>query len=170
MLKKTEAGLEPNDPVKEFIACANRAMKKFRRLKCRTCGHLMYTHKGGGINLHNYYSCINPTCPEHNHPVYLSYCFKCKTGLIDSRDSARCPNGWYICPRCQSCCDDSLYERQAQRYTLQKKPVPFRVSSKLGQGHNDKGIHFCHICGNLLIVNGNQFTCEKCGKVYNANT
>lgn len=170
MLKKTEAGLEPNDPVKEFIACANRAMKKFRRLKCRTCGHLMYTHKGGGINLHNYYSCINPTCPEHNHPVYLSYCFKCKTGLIDSRDSAICPNGWYICPSCQSCCDDSLYERQAQRYTLQKKPVPFRVSSKLGQGHNDKGMFFCHQCGTQLqyfrAAGIQRWGCPQCNVEY----
>ena len=169
-LRKTEAGYEPDETIVEFVACANRAMKKFRRLKCRTCGHLMYTHKGGGINLYNYYSCINPTCPEYNHPVYLSYCFKCKTGLIDSRDSARCPNGWYICPDCQSCCDDNLYERQAQRYTLQKKPVPFRVSSKLGQGHNDKGIYFCHVCGNLLIAYGDQFKCEKCGMEYNENT
>lgn len=150
-LRKTEAGYEPDETITDFIACANRAMKKFRRLKCRNCGHLMYTHKGsGGINLHNYYSCINPTCPEYNQPVYLSYCFKCKTGLIDSRDSAKCPNGWYICPSCLSCCDDDLYDRQAQRYTLQNKPVPIRVLSKLGQGHNDKGIYYCHKCGTQL--------------------
>jgi hypothetical protein len=147
-LKETEAGFEPDNAIIEFIACVNRAMKKFKRLRCRSCGHLMYTDKSSGYNRYNYYSCINPTCSEYNHPVYLSYCFNCKKGLIDSRDSARCPNGWYICPTCLSCCTDEQYERQAQRYILQNRPVPSRISEMLGQGHNDKGLYYCPTCGN----------------------
>ena len=149
-LRETSGGNEPDKAVTDFIACANRVMKKFRRLKCRSCGHLMYTFKSYGFNLHNYYSCINPTCKEYENPVYLSYCYKCKKGLIDSRDSKQCPNGWYICPTCLSCCDDAQYERQAQRYILEKHPIPERIREKLGHGHNDKGEYFCPQCGNPI--------------------
>ena len=112
----------------------------------------MYTDKSSGYNRYNYYSCINPTCSEYNKPIYLSYCFKCKKGLIDSRDSKQCPNGWYICPTCLSCCDDAQYERQAQRYILAKKPIPERIREKLGHGHNDKGEFFCPQCGNPVEI------------------
>lgn len=166
MLREVEAGLEPDEPIKEFIACVNRVMKKFRRLKCRNCGHLMYTDKSSGYNRYNYYSCINPTCAEYNHAVYLSYCYKCKKGLIDSRDSAQCPNGWYICPDCHACCDDALYDRQAQRYILSHRPLPRRVEGKLGQGHNDKGMFFCHQCGTQLQYFGpdgmQKWGCPQC--------
>jgi len=169
-LHLTEGGYEPDPIVTEFIAVANRVLKKFKRLKCRNCGHLMFTDWSSGYNRYNYYSCINPTCPEHGNPVYLSNCFKCKTGLIDSRDSAKCPNGWYICPTCHSCCDDAQYDRQAQRYIVSKKPVPQRVLDMLGKGHNDKGIYFCHICGSeleLVPERGNGIMgCPKCKKIF----
>lgn len=161
-LKATEAGYEPEETVREFIACANRAMKKFKRLKCRNCGHLLYTDRSSGYNRYNYYSCINHTCPEYNHAIYLSYCFKCKKGLIDSRDSAKCPNGWYICPDCNSCCDDAQYERQAQRYILQNRQIPYRVTSMRGHGHNDKGQYFCHKCGKPMIYEENSYKCNNC--------
>lgn len=96
----TPGGYEPDNVVRVFIAVANKAMQKFKRLKCRGCGHLMFTDKSGRFNRHNYYSCINPNCPEAHIPVYLNYCYKCKKALIDSRDTKQCPNGWYICPTC----------------------------------------------------------------------
>ncbi len=169
-LHLTEGGYEPDPIVTEFIAVANRVLKKFKRLKCRDCGHLMFTDWTSGYNRYNYYSCINPTCPEYGSPVYLSNCFKCKTGLIDSRDSAKCPNGWYICPNCHSCCDDAQYERQAQRYIVTKKPVPQRILDMIGKGHNDKGIYFCHLCGSeleLVPERGNGIMgCPKCKKIF----
>lgn len=59
----TPGGYEPDNVVRVFIAVANKAMQKFKRLKCRGCGHLMFTDKSGRFNRHNYYSCINPNCP-----------------------------------------------------------------------------------------------------------
>lgn len=103
-LHMTPGGYEPDNVVRVFIAVANKSMQKFKRLKCRGCGHLMFTDKSGRFNRHNYYSCINPNCPEAHIPVYLNYCYKCKKGLIDSRDTKQCPNGWYICPTCLACC------------------------------------------------------------------
>lgn len=146
-LHMTLGGYEPDNVVREFIAITNKVMQKYKRLKCRGCGHLMFTDKSGGFNRHNYYSCINPNCPEARIPVYLNYCFKCKKGLIDSRDSKRCPNGWYICPTCLACCDDEQYERQAQRFRIINRPVPERIARMLGLGHNDKGKYFCPDCG-----------------------
>lgn len=105
-LHMTPGGYEPDNVVRVFIAVANKSMQKFKRLKCRGCGHLMFTDKSGRFNRHNYYSCINPNCPEAHIPVYLNYCYKCKKGLIDSRDTKQCPNGWYICPTCLACCDN----------------------------------------------------------------
>lgn len=141
-LHMTPGGYEPDNVVRGFIAVTNKAMQKFKRLKCRGCGHLMLTDKSSGFNRHNYYSCINPNCPEVRIPVYLNYCYKCKKGLIDSRDTKQCPNNWYICPTCLACCDDEQYERQAQRYRIINRPVPERIARMLGHGHNDKGEYF----------------------------
>lgn len=152
----TAAGNEPDDIIRNFIAVVNKAMQKFRRLKCRSCGHLMFARPDSGFNRYNYFSCVNPNCSEVNKTVYLNYCYKCKKGLIDSRDTKQCPNGWYICPTCLSCCDDSQYERQAQRYMLLNRPVPYRIQKMLGHGHNDKGMYFCPICGNIVDKSENE--------------
>ena len=50
----TPGGYEPDNVVRVFIAVANKAMQKFKRLKCRGCGHLMFTDKSGRFNRHNY--------------------------------------------------------------------------------------------------------------------
>ena len=172
-IKSTEAGYEPDDAVKKFIGCANKVTKEFRRLKCKNCGHLLYTARRSLHGIYNYFSCVNPTCPERNNPIYLSYCYKCKKGLIDSRDSVQCPNGRYICPTCHSCCDDEQYESQARRYISQNRIVPAYIESKRGHGHNDKGIYFCHICGTELQMfgeSGNEkWGCPQCQNEYKRN-
>lgn len=174
-LHMTPGGYEPDNVVRVFIAVANKAMQKFKRLKCRGCGHLLFTDKSSGFNRHNYYSCINPNCPEVRIPVYLNYCYKCKKGLIDSRDTKRCPNGWYICPTCLACCNDEQYERQAQRYRILNRPVPERIARMLGHGHNDKGEYFCPECGGPIeIVMYERYGekrrgCPRCHKFFDDN-
>jgi hypothetical protein len=103
VLEKKEAGYEPKPIVRQFIAVTNKVLKMFNRLKCTSCGHLLFSQKGIGFNRYNYFKCENPQCDMYWKDVYLSYCYSCKTGLIDSRDTARCPNGWFICPSCLSC-------------------------------------------------------------------
>ena len=151
-LHKKDAGYEPDDAVRTFIAIVNKVMQKFKRLKCRGCGHLMFANKSRGFNRYNYFSCVNPLCPEHGKSIYLNYCFKCKRGLIDSRDTKRCPNNWYICPDCLACCDDSMYARQVQLYILANKPVPDKLNAMLGHGHNDKNMFFCPDCGCQILI------------------
>lgn len=152
MLHKKDAGYEPDDAVRTFIAIANKVMQKFKRLKCRGCGHLMFANKSRGFNRYNYFSCVNPLCPKNGKSIYLNYCFKCKRGLIDSRDTKRCPNNWYICPDCLSCCDDNMYARQVQLYILANKPVPDKLNAMLGHGHNDKNMFFCPDCSSQLLI------------------
>jgi hypothetical protein len=149
-LKETEAGYEPDEVVRRYIAICNKVLQKFRRLKCRACGHLLFSEKTFGFNRYNYYGCANPGCIEYKKPVYLNFCFSCKSGLIDSRDSKQCPNGWYICPSCLACCNDEQYERQAQRYELSGRPIPPRIQRMLGHGHNNQGIYYCFKCGNQM--------------------
>lgn len=167
-LHETEAGYEPDSVVWQFIAITNKVAQKFKRLKCRSCGHMLFSsYRVTGFNRINYYGCLNPTCQDRGKLVYLNFCFHCKKGLIDSRDSKQCPNGWYICPSCLSCCDDAQYERQAQRYVLSGRPVPEGVESKRGQGHNDKDIYFCPQCGSQIEIikdeNGSFYKgCRNC--------
>lgn len=151
-LKYTECGYEPDEVIRRFIAITNKVMQKFRRLKCRACGHMLFSGETIGFNRYNYYGCANPNCAEYRQPVYLNYCYHCKKGLIDSRDSKRCPNGWYICPTCLSCCDDAQYERLAQKYVLDGKQIPQRIKENLGHGHNDKGIYYCPQCGGPIEI------------------
>lgn len=152
MLKETEAGYEPYEPIRQFIKTSNNVIQTFHRLKCRECGHLLFPGKSLGFNSYNRYGCYNPGCKEYKKLIYLNYCYNCKTGLIDSRDSKQCPNGWYICPTCLACCNDSQYERQAQKYQLNGQPIPSRIKMKMGQGHNDKGFLYCYKCGSQLTV------------------
>lgn len=171
-LHMTPGGYEPDNVVRVFIAVTNKAMQKFKRLKCRGCGHLLFTDKSSGFNRHNYYSCINPNCPEVRIPIYLNYCYKCKKGLIDSRDTKQCPNGWYICPTCLACCNDEQYERQAQKYRILNRPVPERIARMLGHGHNDKGEYFCPDCGGPIgffmdeHYGEERRGCPRCHKVF----
>ena len=166
-LHTTTAGYEPDPIVRKFIAIVNRAVQKFNRLKCRTCGHLMFTDESSGFNRYNYYSCVNSNCSEAWKPVYLNYCYKCKKGFIDSRDTKQCPNGWYICPTCLACCDDAQYKRLAQRYILSNRPVPDRIQKKMGHGHNNKGYFFCPDCGTRLkLYEKDYFICPFCKKSF----
>ena len=153
-IHQTEAGNEPDDVVRQLVAVSNKVLQKFRRLKCRGCGHMMFTAKGrnGAFNNHNFYACANPNCTEYNKEVYLNHCFHCKKGLIDSRDHKKCPNGWHICPTCLSCCDNALFERLAQRYIVSNRPVPAGIQRLRGQGHADAGLRYCPHCGSQIDV------------------
>lgn len=171
-LHKTVGGYEPDSSLRQFIALTNKVKQKFNRLKCRSCGHMMFSYKNSVFNRYNYYACVNPTCSEVSKPVYLNFCYSCKKGLIDSRDTKRCPNGWYICPTCLSCCNDEQYERLAQRYIVINRSVPKWIESRRGHGHNDKGKYFCPKCGGLMIKGKDEYgkpchICTKCHTHYN---
>lgn len=151
----TSAGYEPNVTFRKFSALINRVYTIFKRLKCKECDSLMFPVKGTTFNLHNYYACNNQLCSLNHKSTYLNYCYNCKRGLIDSRDTKQCPNGWYICPSCLSCCKDKLIEKVIGKYKITHRPVPQSLLSQRNKGHNDKNQFFCPRCGTELIENRN---------------
>lgn len=161
-LQKSLAGYSADETIRKFIGTINKGLRKFQRLKCRSCGHLLFPCENGKFGRQHYFSCLNPACTESGKNIYINYCYKCKKSIIDSRDTKQCPNGWYVCKDCLSCCDDALYERQAQKYILIEEPIPYRIRRKLRCGHNDKNQFFCPKCGSLLIENDHVYSCPNC--------
>lgn len=169
---KTNGGNEASELIRNFIGMVNQASTLFKRLKCRECNHILFPKSGASFNRYNNFECRVPTCGEKWKRIYLSQCHHCKSGLIDSRDSAQCPNGWYICPKCLSCCDDAVYERMANKYVLKHLPIPPGISTRLGHGHNDKNKYFCPKCGGEIKTVRDEHTdkiakvCQVCRAVF----
>jgi hypothetical protein len=88
-------------------------------------------------------------CAEYKKEVYLSQCNSCKRGLIDSRDSKKCENGWVICPVCLSCCNDDLFDSLIAKHR-RNGYVPPRLLECEGKGHNNKHIYFCPKCATKI--------------------
>lgn len=150
-IKKTEAGYEPTKLIRDFIGIVNKASQMFKRVICRECGHILFPIYRSSFNQYNYFECYNPVCIQRNQKVYLSQCHHCKSGLIDSRDSKQCPNGWRICPTCLSCCTDELLEFRAQKYIRKGQSIPYKLQITLGHGHNNQNQYFCPYCGGTVV-------------------
>ena len=68
-------------------------------------------------------------------------------GIIDSRESKRCPNGLCICPKCLTCCSNDFFDRMANKYLSSNRLVPQWINNRLGKGHKDLHTLFCPKCG-----------------------
>lgn len=165
-IRAAENGLyELSKEIKDYAAIIFKANRKFKQLKCRACGHLLFPIRSEGFKRYYYFSCRNKRCNEYNVSVYLNYCYKCKRGLIDSRDTKQCTNGKYVCRECIACCDDGMFERIARRNVQQGREIPFNLRMCLGAGHNNRGIFFCPDCGSQLCkTDSKKMNCSKCKK------
>ncbi|MBQ7941914.1 MAG: hypothetical protein IJ328_05850 [Muribaculaceae bacterium] len=165
-IRIAENGLyELSSTIKDYAAIIFRAYRKFNQLKCRACGHLLFPIRLESFNRYCYFRCINNKCNEYNVSVYLNYCYKCKRGLIDSRETKQCTNGKYICRECLACCDDGMFERIARRYVQQRREIPYNLRMSLGNGHNNRDIFFCPDCGSQLCkTDSKKMYCSKCEK------
>lgn len=148
ILEETEAGFIPNQTYNQFVNQINKAVRFYNRLICRECGHILFPATNYG---HSKYKCLSPFCKEYNQEVYLNFCHVCKKGIIDSRDTKKCPNDLYICPDCSSCCSNDFFESMADRYRRQGITIPVYLSSKIGQGHADRHMLFCSKCGTRKV-------------------
>ena len=93
-----------------------------------------------------HFGCENESCNECDKKVYLTHCMEC-LGVIDSRESAKCSNGWYICKACNSCCSDVVYNRR-QTYLVEigEKETADHYD---GKGHKEQEMQYCAWCGSL---------------------
>lgn len=171
-VKQTEGGNEASELIRNFIGMVNKANSLFKRVICRECHHILFPIGTSMFNRYNNFECRFPTCKEHYKRIYLSQCHHCKSGLIDSRDSAQCPNGWYICPNCLSCCDDIVYDKMSSKYVARGLPIPSRIKEKIGHGHNNNGEYFCPKCGGKIITKYDEHSgcdvtiCQNCKTRY----
>jgi len=182
LIEETDKGNIPINAVSNFAADVRQAERLYSRLICRSCGHMIFSTRGSILNGSRFFSCSNPMCSEYRKEVYLSQCNTCKRGLIDSRDSKKCENGWVICPTCLSCCNDGLFDSLISKHR-RNGYIPPRLLECEGKGHNNKNIFFCPQCalklelitieqketmedGSEDIVKIKVFGCPQCKKSY----
>ena len=143
-------GLIASGEYNRFVDVVLKAQKVVDRLQCKECGHILFPVKrstGNDSNEYTYYHCGNTQCKEYHHEIYINHCFNCKDGIIDSRESKRCPNGLCICPDCLTCCSNDFFERMANKYLSSDRAIPQWINNRLGKGHKDQHILFCPKCG-----------------------
>ena len=178
ILDKTDAGYIPIQTYRSFVGQINKAISFFKRLKCRECNHILFPVRTNpkGTNLYRNFKCMNPFCSENNKEIYLNYCFQCKSGIIDSRDTKKCPNGYYICPKCKSCCSNVVFNNNVQRYILSGRPVPARLAAQQGTGHKENNMFFCPTCGKQMLLRSNcapdqveNYFCPDCERPHEEN-
>lgn len=161
-LEQTEAGVIPSEVYTRFVAQVNKALWFYRLLTCKECGHILFPSKRA-----HKYKCLFTGCSQYDKDVYLNWCHECKTGIIDSRETKQCPNGWYICPRCNSCCSDQALQGLVIRRQHQGLAIPAALAAAVGKGHAERHMVFCYKCGAQKIrVNGagggGELICPNC--------
>lgn len=112
------------------------------------CSDLMKPsgHSNFGYYRTTHFSCDNESCSKNGHDVYLHHCGnKSCQAVIDSRISAKCPNGLYVCSECGFCCSDDMKNRRSEN--LKTVGVTRNAIMTEGWGHREKGVQFCACCG-----------------------
>ena len=171
VLTETEAGVIPNNVYNQFVNQVNKAIRFYRLIVCKGCGHVLFPAKPDSRS-HSLFKCLLPCCEEYNKEIYLNWCHECKTTVIDSRETKKCPNGLYICPNCGSCCSDEFFQMQATKYSLQGIRIPLWLSNCIGKGHNNRHIYYCHKCGErkeyVKVGDRLEYMCPNCDMPQNA--
>lgn len=154
VIEETTAGIIPCEEYNQFVTQLRRAEKLWDRLTCTECGHVLFPiEHNSAMGIYSLFACNNPGyCSTSGKRIYLSFCYNCKTGIIDDRIGARCSNGLVICPTCLHCCSNSLFDKSAQRYLSSNRDIPPKIQKCLGKGHqgHGKNIYFCPDCGQQL--------------------
>lgn len=135
--------------------------KRYKRIRCNECGHLLFAVGVGRNGRSLYFQCINSTCQQRYNRIYIHNCYQCKHD-IDSRETNQCSNGLYICPACLSCCSNDLFECQERRYKQQQLQVPIRIQNRIGTGHREANLYFCSKCGRPMENINNTHKCNSC--------
>ncbi len=73
--------------------------------------------------------------------------------IVDSRDSAQCPNSYHVCKSCYSCCSNAVFGRRIEHLKTVGQPVPeqLRYIFNNGLGHAERFMRFCYKCGTQLV-------------------
>ncbi len=155
-----------------FSSIINRANTIIEHLYCRECGEMLEP-----VQISNYYThlvthfhCTNASCGKYHERIYISKCFNWKChGVIDDRDTKKCPNGWNICPECGSCCSNRVAQQRIDnRIEVGIAPAPYLIDFiNNNRGHLEKREFYCCKCGGIMKESADKvFECSLCGVKY----
>ena len=143
----------------QLAGLVNRTELLLEYLFCRDCNALLMPKESSHFAHYRVtrFECESVDC-EFDDEVYLHHCFSKKCGeIIDSRDSAKCPNGWHICAKCGSCCSNEVFNRR--KANLEK--VGYGPSYSSTHGHLEQRQWFCYRCGGVLRDKDAPCPCQK---------
>lgn len=155
-----------------FSSIINRANSILEHLKCRVCGEMLEPATVSNYLAHvvTSFKCTNKNCSRFDHSIYISKCFNWKcNGIIDGRDSKCCPNGWFICPECGSCCSNRIFQQRINHRRELGLPRSLYLERMINEqrGHLEKPKYFCSKCGEEMQLAGdNLYKCPLCGIEY----
>ena len=132
-----------------YLNVINKANTFLKHFKCRKCEYILRPTGKSNYAFYgvNNFECTNSDCEEHGQKIYLTHCLNGRCGhLIDSRDAAKCKNGWYICNYCHSCCSTQQIESRVRN--LESRGQSYEGDR---DGHRDLGLFFCDKCGGEMI-------------------
>ncbi len=138
-----------------FLGMVNRVNVLLEHLNCRSCGKILMPRGQSNYGFYraSRFVCSNNDCGEKQE-VYINHCLNGKClGVVDSRDSAKCPNGLYICTNCFSCCSTKSFVRRLENLKQVGQTVPDSLQNLVEQnlGHAEQKRAFCYACGTELI-------------------
>jgi hypothetical protein len=106
-----------NDLYYRFVSVVNRVNRLLEKLKCNSCNKLMRDAATSEFAFYrvNTFHCTDSNCNEFHKTVYLTHCLNWRClNIIGTRVSKACPNGWYICDKCDNCCSQEKIDRRYQ--------------------------------------------------------
>ncbi len=81
----------------------------------------------------------------------------------------KCPNNWYICSHCGSCCSNNIFDQRREHLLTTGRFIPENLTVLIdkGLGHMEKGEYYCWVCGNHMSEIGPKiYQCDKDGTKY----
>lgn len=154
-----------------FVTFINRFNRLLEKLYCTECNHILYPNESSNFAAYSVtkFNCKNDNCSCKKQTVYLNHCLNPQcNATIDSRISAKCSNGLYICEECGSCCSHSMFKRRFNNLKTNAKN-DFRLEQLVAnnEGHLEKAEYFCYKCGQVMIEHPNKkFKCNHCNIDY----
>lgn len=155
-----------------FSSLINRANSIIDHLYCRECGEMLEPVKTSNYHTHlvTHFYCTNVSCGKFHDNIYISKCFNWKcNGVIDDRDTKKCPNGWNICPECGSCCSTRTAKQRVDNdIEIGKRPNPYFIDFvNNNRGHLEKKEYYCWKCSKQMNYIGDSiYECPTCEVKY----
>lgn len=128
-----------------LMGIINKIYTYIEHLKCRNCGGWLTGKKQSNYAYDriNHFFCGNEKCCHYQNEIYISHCLNPHCfSVVDSRDSKKCPHGWYICTSCLGCCST---EKLKVRAGIVGDVTGKSFTTKLG--HDELNEIFCPQCG-----------------------